>query len=308
MLPDLAPIVFFAYNRPDHTRKSLLALSENTLAPDSKLYIFCDGTPKGTSEENIKNNNLVKAVLREKKWCGKVEIIESSFNKGLAKSVIEGVEEVLNKHGKIIVLEDDLMTSTYFLEYMNKGLDLYENDSKVAQISGFTYAPPSLLDTKSTFFLPLTTTWGWATWKRVWDNCDFDCLDYTLLKEDKKLTYQFNYNGSYNYKKMFIQQMESNKVSSWGIRFYWNVFKQQSVVLYPEKSLVRNIGWDNSGKHNDSYEIFPMPEWDKNYRVLNYPSHNDLNGEKLNITMTYLKKRTSMYLKIRSKISSILKK
>ena len=138
MLPDLAPIVFFAYNRPDHTRKSLLALSENTLAPDSKLYIFCDGTPNGTSEENIKNNNLVKAVLREKKWCGTVEIIESSFNKGLAKSVIEGVGEVLNKHGKIIVLEDDLMTSTYFLEYMNRGLDLYENDSKVAQISGFT--------------------------------------------------------------------------------------------------------------------------------------------------------------------------
>ena len=115
-MSDLAPIVFFAYNRPNHTRKSLTALSENILAQDSKLYIFCDGIPKSTSQENIKNNNLVKKVIREKNWCGKVEIIESNYNKGLAKSVIEGVEEVLNKYGKIIVLEDDLITSTYFLE------------------------------------------------------------------------------------------------------------------------------------------------------------------------------------------------
>lgn len=298
MMPDLAPIVFFTYNRPNHTRKSLLALSENTLAPDSKLYIFCDGTPASTSEENIKNNNLVKKVIREKNWCGKVEIIESSFNKGLAKSVIEGIEEILNKYGKIIVLEDDLITSTYFLEYMNKGLVLYENDPKVAQISGFTYAPPSLLDTKSSFFLPLTTTWGWATWKRVWEICDFECKDYTLLKQDEKLAYQFNYNNSYNFKKMFVQQMESNKVSSWGIRFYWNIFKQQSVVLYPEKSLVKNIGWDNSGKHNDSYEIYPVKDWNPQYKVKNYPINSMLEIKFEKEVQTYIKKRTSFFLKL----------
>ena len=168
----------------------------------------------------------------------------------------------------------------------------------MAQISGFTYAPPSLLDTKSGFFLPLTSTWGWATWKRVWEICDFECNDYKLLKHDKKLAYQFNYNNSYNFKKMFIQEMESNKVSSWGIRFYWNIFKQQSVVLYPEKSLVKNIGWDRSGKHNDRYEIYPIMGWNPEYKVKNYPINSKLDIKIEKEIQSYIKKRTSFFLKL----------
>ncbi|WP_166385456.1 glycosyltransferase family 2 protein [Polaribacter sp. 11A2H] len=305
MLPDLAPIVFFAYNRPDHTRKSLLALSENTLAPDSKLYIFCDGTPKGTSEENIKNNNLVKAVLREKKWCGTVEIVESSFNKGLAKSVIEGVGSIVEKYGKVIVLEDDLITSRYFLEYMNSSLNKYEKNKSVVQISGFSFPSPKLQNNQGSFFLPITSTWGWATWGREWESLDFNCRDYIELKQDKEMRYNFNFNGSYNYTKMFFQQMESNKISSWGIRFYWNAFKRNGKILYPDKSLVYNNGWDGTGKHNDSYEIFPMPDWDKDFKVKNFPDIVKFDDEKVNIITKYMKSRTSIYFKIFIKIKSI---
>lgn len=304
----LAPIILFVYNRPEHTRKTLQALSKNNLASESILYIYCDGTPADCSAELKKNNNLVKKVLREAQWCKEVIVVESETNKGLANSIISGITEIVNQYGKIIVLEDDLLTANSFLEYMNTALRLYETDSDVLQISGFSFLPPDMHPTNSSYFLSLSTTWGWATWKRAWDAMDFDCTDYTILKKDKKLAHQFNYNGNYNYKKMFFQQMESEKISSWGIRFYWNIFKQKGVVLFPDKSLVCNNGWDSSGKHNDSYDIFPMPNWDDTYSIKNFPTTNKIDENRTIITGKYIKKRTSIFMKLIKRFFLIIKK
>jgi len=164
----LAPIVLFVYNRPEHTKKTLEALSNNTLAAESSLFIFCDGVADSASDENRKNNELVKEVIASKAWCGRVEIITSTLNKGLANSVISGVSQIIKEFGKVIVLEDDLITSTTFLEYMNT-------------VSGFGFNVPNIELGHNSFFLPLTSTWGWGTWSRIWNNLDFECKDIIYL-------------------------------------------------------------------------------------------------------------------------------
>lgn len=300
----LSPVVLFTYNRPSHTRKTLEALSKNYLAENSTLYIYCDGISYNTSEENIENNSLVKKVIREKQWCNQVNIIESPINKGLANSVIEAVTEVVNKYGKVIVLEDDLIITKTFLTYMNDALNFYAQDDKVIQISGFSYPSKNISKNNSSFFLNFTSTWGWATWKDKWNQIDFDCSDYIRLKEDKKLATEFNLGGAYNYTKMFVQQMESEKVSSWGVRFYWNAFKNKSKILYPDNSLVKNIGWDGTGKHKDSYEIFPIKEWVDNYQILNFPENSDIDFDKQELIKKYIKQRTSILVKLKNKILS----
>lgn len=304
----LAPIVLFVYNRPEHTRKTLEALSNNTLAAESSLFIFCDGVADSASDENRKNNELVKEVIASKAWCGRVEIITSTLNKGLANSVISGVSQIIKEFGKVIVLEDDLITSTTFLEYMNTALTLYENENKVFQIAGFSYNVPSIELNHKSFFLPLTSTWGWATWNRVWENVDFECKDYDILKMDKELADKFNFEGSYDYKKMFIQQMEQQKVSSWGIRFYWNAFKNDSLILYPDVTLVRNIGWDGSGRHQDSYDVFPLKFWDRDYQITSFPEAIEMDGYIVNETRSYIKKRTSFSTKLLARMIQYLKK
>lgn len=303
MLPDIAPVVLFVYNRPDHTKKTLEALANNLLAKESVLYIYCDGVPENATEELKNNNTLVKKVIREQQWCKDVIIFEAESNKGLAKSVIQGVESVVNKHGKIIVLEDDLITSTYFLEFMNKSLNMYENDNRVIQISGFSFPAQQIESKESSYFLSITSTWGWATWKRAWDTLDFECKDYGILKKDKTLARKFNCNGSYNYTKMFFKQMEQSKISSWGIRFYWNAFKKNSLTLYPDYTLVLNNGWDSSGRHKDNYDVFPLKNWNLNYRVKNFPNEIKLDSYATNIIYKYLKKRTSVFTKIISKLN-----
>lgn len=305
---NLSPIVLFVYNRPEHTRKTLRALSKNNLASESVLYIYCDGTPIDCISELKENNDLVKKVIREEQWCKEVVIIEAETNKGLANSVISGVTEIVNRYGKIIVLEDDLVTSTYFLEYMNNALNVYANNLEVIQISGFSFPSPKIKSTNSSYFLTLTSTWGWATWKQAWDIIDFECSDYKILKKDKNLAYRFNHNGSYDYKKMFLQQMESDKISSWGIRFYWNAFKQNAVILFPDKSLVINNGWDSSGKHKDSYDIFPINDWDENYKIKKFPETTNVDIKTNKIISRYLKQRTSLFIKIFYRLKLIIMK
>ncbi|MBF4465674.1 glycosyltransferase family 2 protein [Flavobacterium sp. LC2016-12] len=305
MSTNLAPIVLFVFNRPQHTEKTLQALAKNTLAADSILYIYCDGVSDNASQELRSNNDLVKKIIKQQKWCKEVVIIASEKNKGLANSVISGVTEIVNKYGKVIVLEDDLITASTFLEFMNEALDRYEKETEVIQISGYSFPAPKIESSNSSYFLTLTSTWGWATWKRAWDTIDFECSDYVILKKNKKLAHRFNYNGSYNYKKMFLQQMESNKISSWGIRFYWNAFKKNALILFPDKSLVFNNGWDSSGKHKDSYDIFPMPEWQPDYKIEKFPTEIKINNSIETIIGHYLKNRTSFAIKVYYKLKLI---
>ena len=146
----LAPIILFCYNRPEHTRKTLLSLKQNYLAEQSTLIIYVDGPKAEASEEQKNRIAEVKKVIREDQWCKDVMIIESDTNKGLASSVMQGVTETVNKYGKVIVLEDDLVSDTWFLKFMNEALTVYENSSDVACISGYIYPVKGILP--ETFF------------------------------------------------------------------------------------------------------------------------------------------------------------
>jgi len=149
--------------------------------------------------------------------------------------------------GKVIVLEDDLVISPYFLGYMNHALNLYADRYQVMQISGHMF-PVNLQADTDAIFLPFTTSWGWATWERAWRSFDADSRSYFRLKNNKNLRYQFNLNGSYSYFNMLEDQL-NGKIDSWAIRWYLSVFMQRGLTLYPTKSLLSNIGFDGSGTH-----------------------------------------------------------
>jgi hypothetical protein len=245
----LAPIVLFVYNRPLHTERTLLALKKNKLANESKLFIFCDGPKENASSEQLEKLKQVRSICHQQQWCAKTTIIDSEKNKGLAKSVIDGVTQIVNEYGKVIVLEDDIECDESFLNFMNNALEHYQNDTKVGGITGFSFDEDAALD--DYFFLPIASSWSWATWKRVWDNYESSSLKILDQIESNKLTKKFNF-GGYDYTQMLKDQL-SGLVDSWAIRFYGSVFLKQQYFLFPRKTLVENIGFDNSGTHcNDN--------------------------------------------------------
>ncbi len=244
----LAPIVLFVYSRLNLTMQTVEALKKNKLADQSDLFIFSDGPKDEDTEQKVKE---VREYIREIKGFKTLNICERKENFGLANSIITGVTDIINKSGKIIVLEDDIITSEDFLLYMNKALNFYENQKNVFSITGYSFTSNNRsgkLD--DYYFIKMGDCWSWATWADRWKYFDKDATGWEELKYNKKLRYEFNFSNSYNYYNMLKSQME-NSINSWAIRWYWSVFRQGGLTLYPQKSLIKNIGLDGSGVHCD---------------------------------------------------------
>lgn len=239
-----APVALFVYNRPWHSRQTIEALQANGLAHTTVLYIFSDG-PRAEADE--KKVNEVRDYIRTVKGFQSVQIVESNVNQGLAKSIIAGVTHVLENSGSIIVLEDDMVTSAFFLTYMNQALDLYKEEIDVISIHGYIYPVKEVLP--ETFFLKGADCWGWATWKRGWELFEEDGSILLQELKQKSLTYEFDFYGTYPYTRMLEKQIRGEN-NSWAIRWYASAFLMNKLTLYPGKSLVRNIGNDTSGTHS----------------------------------------------------------
>lgn len=249
---ELAPIVLFTYNRPWHTERTLQALSDNEYALESDLYVFCDGPKAAVSEEQMANIARVREVARSRQWCKSVTVIEAEKNKGLANSIISGVTDVIEKHGKVIVLEDDLVTSKWFLKYMNKALDYYEDRPGVMSISA-NRPPMDKMDIPTDYefdvFASLRSySTGWATWKDRWKRVDWS-LDYLeeFLKHPEQVK-AFNRCGD-DMTEMLIDQRDG-RIDSWAIQFSFAHFYQHAVAILPCVPYVDNIGFDGSGIHS----------------------------------------------------------
>jgi glycosyltransferase involved in cell wall biosynthesis len=250
MSVDLAPITLFVYNRPDHVRKAIKSLAGNALAGESNLIIFSDGAKDDSDATKVSE---VRRFLHRVDGFKSVKIVERAENHGLSRSIITGVTEICNVYGRVIVLEDDLVLSPYFLKYMNDALTLYRDDDKVISIHGYLY--PIKAVPPETFFLKGADCWGWATWKRGWDL--FESNGALLLQEirTRGLEKEFDMGGVYPYTHMLKQQVKGNN-DSWAVRWYASAFLNDKLTLYPGRSLVYNIGNDNTGTHCSQTNIF----------------------------------------------------
>jgi hypothetical protein len=249
MNANYAPICLFVYNRPLHTQRTVEALLENTLSAKSDIFIFSDGAKNQSDLQKVKEvRRLIKSIVGFKH----ISIVESNENHGLANSIVSGVSDVIQRYGRIIVIEDDIVTSPLFLRFMNESLNLYNNDENVASIHGYVYPIENL---PNTFFLRGADCWGWATWARAWS--EYEPNGKKILTEIKYrgLEREIDFNYSTNYIKMLKNQI-NGKNDSWAIRWHLSAYLKGRLTLYPGTSFVRNIGNDNSGQHSKATNVF----------------------------------------------------
>ena len=257
------PIALFVYNRPEHTRKTIKALQNNFLAKDSELFIFCDG-PK--NEAGLKKINEVHQIIDSVSGFKKVTITKRSLNKGLANSVIEAVSSIINQFGKIIVLEDDIVTSRYFLQYMNDGLEFYQNNPQIFAITGFNFPEkilkyPASYKEEIFFVKGRFSSWGWGSWKDRWNKIDFAVKDFESLKNDKKQQFAFNQGGDDLFDMLKLQM--KGKIDAWDIQVSYAIFKNNAYTVFPIHSLVKNIGFDATGIHCSENQAMMDVDLDK---------------------------------------------
>ena len=228
----LAPIIVFAYRRSEHLRKTLTSLIQCDGFNNSKVIIYVDGPKK---LDDILEVDATKQVAMEMLGSS-AEYHFSEFNKGLSRSIIEGVTEVLQRYEKAIILEDDLLLAPNFISYMNATLDRYQFEENVFQISGYMFDVPEFAKRKFGMFYPLTVSWGWATWKRAWSKFDVSASGWENLLSNKFLRRKFDIDNSYGYSNMLIRQM-MGKIDSWAVRWYWTAFKYNALTFFPPQTL-----------------------------------------------------------------------
>jgi len=251
-MQNLAPIALFVYNRPEHTRRTLSYLKKNLLADESRLFIFSDAAKTDADHYKVEQ---VRHLVKEVTGFKSVKVIERKQNLGLAKSIISGVTQLVNEYGKIIVFEDDLLSSPYTLQYFNDALIRYANEEKVMHIGAYMY---NLKGAKlpETFFYRAASSWGWATWARAWKNFEPD-IDKLIPQFDKEKINRFSIDHTMNFWKQ-VQEFKAGKNNSWAIRWYASVFLKDGLTLNPSKSFINNIGNDGTGVHSNPESVYQV--------------------------------------------------
>ena len=255
----LSPIIIFSYRRM--ICKTIDSLLLNKIAENSLLFIFSDGSKNDTDYLDIKK---LREYLKTIKGFKNIHIFESLVNRGLATSIISGVTEVIKEYGKAIVVEDDLIVSIDFLEYMNEALNYYEYDNTIWSISGYSPKLPFLENYKKDIFLsPRSSSWGWGTWYNRWSKIDWEIKDWLDFKKNKKQKKFFNNSGNDMFKMLELQML--GKIDSWAIRWCYNQYKHNAFAVYPRKSKIINDGFtDGKGTHNSGFSKKWVVDLDNN--------------------------------------------
>ena len=256
-MTNLAPIIVFCYNRPWHLEQTLEALSRNELADQSVLYIYCDGPKIDASDEMRQNIMDVRQVARKRQWCKEVHVVEAEKNKGLAANVVDSVIEIVNQYGRVITLEDDVITSVGYLRYMNDALEMYKDDEKVMHISGYMWPHRGKL--AETFFYEVPYPGGgWATWQRAWKYyCDDvkPLYDYWCTRWER-----FNMFGG-DYLQSQLEKNYNGVMKTWFIKWHAVMLQRGALTLYPGQSLTNNIGFDEQATNcytTDKFDVVPV--------------------------------------------------
>ena len=265
------PIIIFCYRRNiDQLIKSLL---KNKEAQFSDLFVFSDGYK---SEQDKQNVMEVRKNIKKIDGFKSIKIFEADKNCGLANSIINGVNLIINKTGKAIILEDDLIVSEYFLEYMNKSLILFENRDDIWSISGYGAPIPGLKSYNKEIYLSLrSTSWGWGTWKDRWNKVDWNVNNFLELKKDKKKIREFNRGGDDMFKLLELDYLK--KIDTWDIRWCYSQFLYSSYSVVPKSSMTKNIGFgDQYATHTKGNNY----RWNVNLAISRINDYNvELNYE-----------------------------
>ncbi|MBD3408643.1 MAG: glycosyltransferase [Ignavibacteriales bacterium] len=262
----LAPVAVFAYNRPDHLRRTLESLARNPSARERTATIYADAPRAAKDEEAVAK---VRDYLKTVSGFREVRVVEREENFGLARSIVTGVSETIEERGEVIVLEDDMVVSPHFLEYMDDALRRYADDERVISAHGYVY--PVRRRLPETFFLRGADCWGWATWRRAWAKFEPDGEALLRRLVERDLVAVFDYDGEAGYMKMLRRQI-NGEVDSWAVRWHAVAVLENMLTLYPGTSLLRNIGADGSGRHVGRTSRFEAETTDRRIEVGTAPA------------------------------------
>lgn len=250
-----APVVVFAYARPAHTARTLAALAANEGATETDLIVYADG-PK--TEAVAPQVAAVREIVADVQGFRSVRVVAREANVGLAANIIEGVTNTVQDYGRVIVVEDDIVTAPKFLSFMNRCLDAHQDNAKVWHVSGWNY-PIASEGLEDVFLYRAMHCWGWATWADRWAHYQRDPAALIAAWDEPAISH-FNLDGTHDFWRQVVENRDG-VISTWAIFWHATIAARGGLCLHPARSYVTNIGFDDSGHHTgaDDEALWMMP-------------------------------------------------
>lgn len=243
-----APVIVFAYKRPQLLEATLRSLAANDLAAQSHLHIYCDGPKADAADQDLAAIQAVRTIARNASGFAGVRVVAAERNKGLARSVIDGVSEVLQQHDRAIVVEDDVALSPFFLRFMNDALERYATDEKVWSVGSWSYfaEPGTHADN---FFVRFPDSIAWGTWRRSWQHFEQDGRTLVERLRATGKDQALEADGRVDYFGPMLQQQLEGRVDSWAIRWTASCVLHGGLNLFPRTSLSKHMGFGEGATH-----------------------------------------------------------
>lgn len=303
-MQNYAPIVLFVYNRPAHTKRLYDSLMANKEAKDSVLYIVADGY----KEKDDPKVTEVRKLIHE--FCGfkEIVIIERESNWGIEKSEQEAITDIVNKHGKIISLEDDIVVNRHFLRYMNEALNKFEGSDRVYSVTGYTYGKLNENYPES-FFTALPSSWGWGTWADKWNKLKMpvDIVDFRSIYRDRKLQKRLDCFGAYPWFQMLAVRYKNTNELTWDLCWHLAIQKNNGIILTPRIPLCINAGFDGSGVHHKAEKSEP-DRVDDDFCVSEYPTEEEINSRAFKTIRKQMRKKRGFVKLMKERYFLLFKK
>ncbi len=249
-----APVLIPTLNRYDHFRKCIESLSRCTWADQTEVYVALDYPP---SEKYVEGWNKNKEFLEN---CGdlgfkKLHVIERDHNYGIWHDGDEGnlgclVSDVDKRYDCYILTEDDNVFSPNFLEFMNKGLERFEDDEKVLCLCAFRWFFP-IKNNGNTYFRSgvSNTPWGvgyWTKKQKAIPDLNYKWFRSQLTISNLIKVYK---NSGPGFMNAFIEFSNADPRHAMPTDAHIGIYMALTGMhqIIPMESLVRNIGLDGSG-------------------------------------------------------------
>ncbi len=237
----LAPVVMISYNRPDWIQLSLNNVALAHGAVDHEIFVFIDG-PRSEGDR-ILQDRICEIAVSYKQKLPKLNIIRRDRNYGCRGNIVDAISTVITQYGKVIVIEDDVLVSRTFLEYMDDALKFYKDDKKIWSINA--YQSPELHIPKDypydIYLNPINLCWGWGTWKDRWEQVDFDMEDWPVMRTNSDMIARLNRSGRHILG--MIESQFAGRLRTWDVQCTYHVIKNGLMSVEPRYQLSKNIGF-----------------------------------------------------------------
>ena len=245
------PVLLITFNRLDTTQKVLESLKKQK---PSKLFIAADGPRPDKTGEKGKCNTVREWLLESIDWDCEVKTLFHDQNLGCGIGPATAISWFFEHVEEGIILEDDCVPDATFFKYCSELLKKYRNDKRISIISGTNidkqqiYTPSNA----SYFFSVFPLTWGWATWKRNWDNFDFEIKKWGEINRKKFLKYLFDkIEFQLAWKRIFTEIHNNIPTDIWDYQFFFSSFLKKQLSIVPNVNLISNIGYGKNATHTN---------------------------------------------------------